>query len=338
MTAARLRSLDVARCIAIVMMVLAHVRDGLISTEGNAHWLARLHDWTRGLTAPLFFIVSGWAFAAATVPRWPSFQVWGPGLRARTERIVTLFVVGKLLTLPWWHPGFPVDVPADVWVPFTASGVLECIALAMAVAHGLALLKLTPRTFAAVMLALTVAAVGLAAPVQAATAGWPLLLRGPFNTDGAGGGFALFPNGGYFWLGVAVGALWVTKPWSSATTLGLGAAAKLVALAVGGGGALFLSRGGWALLLLGALQLAVPAGAAMPKVELVARRAFTFYVVHMVALWGVPFVPGLVFLVQKSFSVFGVLGATAAILGGTAAALLAVDRWSPERGAAAVTR
>jgi len=316
----RLRFLDAARCLAMVMMVLAHVRDGLISPEGNAHWLMRLHDSTRGFTAPLFFIVSGWALATVTWPRWSRFQRWTPELRARLERIALLFIIGKLLTLPWWHPGFPVDVPAEVWLPFTTSGVLECLALAMLVAHACIAL-MPPRAFAGVCLALAAAAALLERPLQSATAAWPMLLRGPFNNDGVWGGFPIAASGGYFWLGAALGVLYAFRPWSAATTLAVGAgllAAK---------GQLFITRAGVALAVLGVLALVVSSAPQHGVVDRLSRRALTFYVGHMVLLWGVPFVPGLVFLSQRGLGPGGVLGVTVAMLAGlSAACLLVLDR------------
>ncbi len=337
----RLRFLDLARCLAIVMMTLAHVRDGLISPEGNAHALARLHDHTRGLTAPLFFLVAGWAFTAATLPRWRAFRAWGPPLRARVERIVVLFALGHLLTLPWWHEGFPVDVPREVWLPFATSGVLECLALAMLTSHLLLRLCPSPRALAVVSLLLAVGAVAAAAPVQEATSTWPLALRGPFNADGVPGGFPLAPFAAYFWLGTAVG---VWRP-NAARLAAAGAAALAVAWLLRdafpgprmdvGSPALFSSRTGWALLLLAATAAAdrlLPAGLSF---ERLASRGLTFYVGHMLVLWGVPFVPGLVHRLQHGLSTEGVVGVTVVMLAGLCAVCLSTERPAPEAERAA---
>lgn len=337
----RLRFLDLARCLAIVMMTLAHVRDGLISPEGTAHALARLHDHTRGLTAPLFFLVAGWAFSAATLPRWRAFRSWGPPLRARLERIVVLFALGHLLTLPWWHEAFPIDVPRDVWLPFATSGVLECLALAMLASHLLLRVCPTPRALGVVSLLLAVCAAAAAAPIQEATSGWPLALKGPFNADGVPGGFPLAPFAAYFWLGTTLGVL---RPDAWRLAAAGGAALALWWLLRDaftgprmdvGSPALFLGRTGWALLLLAGAAAAdrlLPAGLSL---ERVASRGLTFYVGHMLVLWGVPFLPGLVHRLQHGLSAEGVVAVTVVLLAALCAVCLATERPAPETQRAA---
>jgi len=324
----RLPFLDLARCLAIVMMVLAHARDSLISPQGRLDGLARLHEHTRGYTAPLFFIVAGWAFAQATLPRWQAFREWGRPLAARLERVVLLFVWGRLLTLPWWHEGFPLDVPREVWLPFATSGVLECLAVTLLVTHGL-LLVVPPRWLAAALAALAASAV-LGAPwLQGVAAGWPMLARGVFNAEGVAGGFPLAPTAAFFWLGAALGAVAVRRAWSARTcaaaagVLGAGflAASRVLSSSP------FLDRSGWVLLILAVLAAAAPRSLPL---EPFAGRALTFYVGHMLMLWGVPFVPGLVFRVQNGFGVLEVVLVTCLMLAALAAVCLASE-WARQR-------
>ncbi len=330
----RLRFLDAARCLAIVMMVLAHVRDGLISPEGNASWLARLHDHTRGFTAPLFFVVAGWSFAQATLPRWPAFRAWGPPLRARLERIVLLFALGKLLTLPWWHEGFPLAVPGDVWLPFATSGVLECLALTLLVAH--VWLLAAPRRLHAVGFTVLAAGAVLVGPwLQLVAGSWPLPLRGLFTAGGFSGGFPLAPTGAYFWLGAALGTVAVQRAWrplQCALAAGsLGAALVATGWALGPGGAAYLLRqSGSALVVLAVLAVALEKTPQRPSLEPFAGRALTFYVGHMLVLWGVPFVPGLVFRAQHGLDTAEVACVTAAMLLVLSALCLTAE-WASQR-------
>lgn len=337
----RLRFLDTGRCVAMAMMVLAHARDGLMASEANGHWLARLHDHTRGFTAPLFFIVSGWAFSVATLPRAHDFERPGPALRSRVLRIGTLFVTGKLLTLPWWHGGFPSAVPAELWLPFTTSGVLECLAFAMLTAQLLVVVAPGRRAFAAASCALAAGAVLGAAGLQDVAEPWPLLARGVFNADGVGGGFPLAPFAAYFWLGAALGAFGLRRGFTcaaiAAPVLLLGVALDPVLSSDWAGSraataspALFLSRSGWVLFGLAALATAHELLPARLSLQRLSSRAFTFYVGHMVLLWGVPFVPGLVHRLQRGLDVAGVLAVTLAMLTALGALALLTERDDPE--------
>ena len=336
----RHRFLDTARCLAIVMMVVAHVRDGLMSQEAAASGLARLHDHFRGYTAPLFFVVSGWSFAAATLPRWRDHRVWGAPLRARIERIAVLFALGRGLTLPWWHEGFPFDVPREVWLPFGTSGVLECLAVAMLAAHALVCLTSGPRRFVGWALVLAVAAVLGAATLQELASGLPLPLRGLFNSDGVGGGFPLAPFAAYFWVGAALGGVgFLTAATPRSVTVACGALATSALLAgllldplfsgprmAVASPSLFLDRCGWVLLtvsLLAAAHLVLPERLTLERLS---KRALTYYVGHMLLLWGIPFVPGLVHRSQHGAGVAQVALVAAAVLVGLTVFCVATER------------
>ncbi len=308
MARARLAFLDLSRCAAIVLMVFAHVRDELLSPTDNGHWLMVLHDVTRGFTAPIFFTVSGWAFAAATLATAERYTTWSPWLRARLVRIGTLFLLGYLLTMPWWHSGFPFDVPRKFVVPFATFGVLQCIAAAILVLHVVLYVTKSVRAVLATAAGLTLLAVGAGTWLQAEAAHWPLFLRGAFNTDGHSGGFPMAPFAAYFWAGAFMGGLTLRRALNPAVTA---AVASVLCFAfftlvwpllkgeptpyhfIGSPG-LFLKRSAAAFGFIALLAVVSRGLRLPPAVELTARRALTFYVGHMVALWGVPKLRGLV--------------------------------------------
>lgn len=304
--------LDLARCLAIVMMVMAHFTDSFLDPGEVATPLARLYGNIRGLTAPLFFLVSGWAFAVATLPRWATFRSLSPELAARARRAGVLYLWGYLLTLPWWAEGFPFEATDQVWEAFFAFGVLQCIATAFVFAHVLVRLAPSPRVFSWLALVFALALVLVAPPLQRWGMGLSRPIGGAFYAGAVEGGFPLAPWAAFFLLGAAAGTItWVGR-WSlrrlAACTAGAGAVMLLLARVVdplsraweqtGPRGAtsisLFLYRLGVTSLMLAALAVLTSRIHRLPgPTRVLARHALTFYVSHMLVLWGTPLVPGL---------------------------------------------
>ena len=325
----RLAWLDAARCVAIVLMVFAHFSDQLLAVPSEPSLFLTWYGKTRGITAPLFFVVAGWAFAIATVPKRQDFA-WGTaGLRRRLARTAALLGLGYALTLPWWAEGFPFHAPPEVWTPFWSIGVLQCIGAALALAHLVLLATRGPAAFAAGMFGSALGILAVAPVVQVAAATLPPFLRGWLNGDGVPGGFPLFPHVAYFFLGVALGtAVWL-RAWPARRVAIVGGAAAAVSVVLGkalhapvmewmgearfwqASPTLFLTRGGAALALLAACSaLAGRVRRLPPILEHSAQRALTFYVVHMVLLWGVPWMPGLVLRLGKVLSLPSVVALT----------------------------
>ena len=99
----RLAFLDAARGTAMLMMVLGHVNDGLLSPQAKTGSFFE-HYWAvRGLTAPLFLFVSGFAFVVASNPRWEEFRRLGPRLNKRLRRIGLLLLLGTFIQMPRWY-------------------------------------------------------------------------------------------------------------------------------------------------------------------------------------------------------------------------------------------
>lgn len=305
--------LDAARCAAIALMVFAHVSDSLRLPSAWSGAFGTYYGYLRGFTAPVFFLVSGWAFSLATLPKVERFRRWGPELKKRLGRVLTLLAWGYALTLPWWAEGFPFSSAGEVWAPFFAIGVLQCVAVALLAAQGLVLVAPSKRFYAGLALLLSTGAVLLGPRTSWAEHLW-LPLRGFFFAGAAQGGFPIAPHAAYFWLGSAAGALWLSERWTPRAMgfwlLGLGALGLWVGPKLGErtapSEALFLFRLGQAALLLGLVSLFTSKLRGMPKaLGLVARRPLTFYVGHMLLIWGVPFVPGLAHRVGPTLGPLG---------------------------------
>jgi len=321
---ARLVALDLARSAAIGLMVLAHVSDQLLAPEQWRTPAGVAYGAIRGITGPLFFVVSGWSFAAATLPFWADFRHRGPALSRRLRRAGVLFAWGYALTLPWWAPGFPVSAPAEAWEAFFAFGVLQTAATALVGAHLLLALAPSPRAFAALS---ALAALALVAVAPSAQSLAPVLLehplRGAFWAGKVAGGFPIAPYAAFFLVGSALGACARAEGWTSsraavvaAVGAGLGfASARLMAPVFArvlrpdefwaSSPSVFLHRLAAALLVLSAaFALSRVVRRAPGWLAFGSRRALTFYVGHMLLLWGTPLTPGLVHLVRPKLELW----------------------------------
>ncbi len=344
----RLACLDVARFAAIVLMVFAHFTDALVRPSEWESDFGQVYRHVRGITAPLFLLVSGWAFSLATLPRFQEHKRLTASVKARLRRAGVLALWGSALTLPWWAEGFPFAARSDVWAPFFTFGVLHCIAVALVL--GLALLRVSPTPAVFSGLSLVVAALSsVAAPaVQAWAAPLPSVLRGALFAGSFAGGFPLFPWVGYFFFGACIGTVaWlrgapalVIAKWTAVLSVILfcaGAALLPAGHAWFGGGLrgtalpLILQRLAIACLVVAVFARCITRWTPALKVfAVLSAHALTFYVGHMLMLWGVPLSAGLHHRVGQtlSFPAVGALTAASLVLLG---ALIRAGGRAPSR-------
>ncbi len=323
----RLIFLDGARAGAIILMVFAHLTDQLLDPAFHAGALGTLYAATRGFTAPLFFVVSGWSFAVAVLPRVSSGTADFP---RRLRRGGVLLFWGYLLTLPWWAPGFPFTQSANVWLPFWTSGVLQTLGVALVIATVLLWWVRAPIVFLALSTALAFAAVVAAPWALAHSTSWPAAVRGYFDPQGVGGGFPLAPWAAYFFAGTALGGtLWkrqATPFQISAALFCLACVAWVAQHWAGGANALFLWRLSCVAFLLGAGALVTRSSVQLPSaLRTLGRHGLTFYVVHMVVLWGAPGLPGLAQRFRPELGWLECLGLTLGCLVMTSLGLRLID-------------
>ncbi|XXF79895.1 acyltransferase [Myxococcaceae bacterium GXIMD 01537] len=192
--------LDAARGFAVVAMVLGHTLDALLSPAMREHpWVQRYWE-LRGLTAPLFLLVSGWAVVAALGGR-PRAAVETFGRRVR--RALLLLFLGYFLKWPGWAAvkgmGWGETMQAHVF----AFDALQCIGVSLLV--GAVVLVLTPDAWsrAGALLALAVGVPMASAALWQAGEHLPEVLRQAVGSPGSR--FPLFPWMGFFFAG-ALGA------------------------------------------------------------------------------------------------------------------------------------
>ncbi|HTP29433.1 MAG TPA: heparan-alpha-glucosaminide N-acetyltransferase domain-containing protein [Anaeromyxobacteraceae bacterium] len=283
----RVVSLDLARGLGIVAMVFGHTLDALLSPAARMDPVAMGYWKIRGLTAPRFMMVSGWAVILA-VSRLPAkgLQL----IRARLPRIALLLALGYALRLPGWNTRALLSGDPTVWQHFLAFDALHLIAVGLLGAVLiLALPWSAPRQGLAFVLLATVAlALGMRTPSRP-----PIALPALALAQAVGGTspFPVFPWVAYFFFGAAVPLL--AKSVRVRCAVGLAGVAVFLAASCWWRGfgdmspahpVLVWFRAGAVLLILTALE-AVPACAAAAIAPL-ARSSLTVYVFHVPIVYG----------------------------------------------------
>lgn len=199
-------------------MVLGHTLDALLTPAVRANvWVQRYWE-LRGITAPLFLLVSGWAVVAALGNR-PLAAKATFGRRIR--RGLLLLFLGYLLCWPGWETVHALGWSEALLARLFAFDALQCIGLSLLL--GATVLALAPGNKSRA-LALAVLAVGI--PL-ASVAAWQwgahllLPLRQAVGTEGSH--FPFFPWAGFFFAGaLAAHLLRLLRPgWPQGLALAL---------------------------------------------------------------------------------------------------------------------
>lgn len=313
-------------------MVIGHTADGLLSDAARAVGWIQVYWGFRGLTAPMFLVVSGWAVA-----EWASrsgLKGWSL-VRNRAGRVAMLLACGFVLRWPGWDVPGVLSLDKTPWEHLLAFDALYCIALSLLA--GTALFALVP-SLAARRWALGIAAVGiplLSAAVHSAVIAVdpPLPIRLAFLAD-AISPFALFPWAGYFFAGALIGHLLplVRGPIPRAAALLAASGALLTLTSIAGvdwssaaSPSVVASRLGEVLAILAAVTL-VPA-ALSKRLAMIGRSSLVVYVAHLPIVYGWSTSAGLVGVWGRTLQPLEVL-AVAAFLLAFGLALASALRWT----------
>lgn len=282
-------------------MVFGHTAEALLSAEARAQPWVQTYWTFRGLTAPVFLFVSGWA-VVTSVSR---SGLAGRALLARHfPRVMLLLGLGLLLRLPAWDLRGLLRFDGVVWAHWLGFDALQCIALSLFL--GVAALAWVPswKARAGVLLALVALVPVCSAAVEhfVTAASLPMPLSSALRHD-ASSPFPLFPWGAYFFCGALVGTCLgalerrgLNARWGIPALLVIGAVTVVVALSLGisverTSPTLFFYRLGQVCMIAGGALLLPTrmAGALSP----VGRSALTVYVAHLPLVYGWAIFPGL---------------------------------------------
>ncbi|WP_163785753.1 acyltransferase family protein [Myxococcus vastator] len=195
--------LDCARGLAVMAMVIGHTLDAVLSPAVRADvWVQ--HYWTcRGITAPLFLMVAGWAVVAALGSK-PTAARDTYGKRVR--RALLLIFLGYLMHWPGWSTVIKLGLTEEMLTKVFVFDALQCIGFA--ILAGATLLAVTPGRWGRTVMLVAVA-VGIplvSVSVRAMSEGLPGPLTQLIGTGGTSR-FAFFPWASYFFAGAVAASL-----------------------------------------------------------------------------------------------------------------------------------
>jgi peptidoglycan/LPS O-acetylase OafA/YrhL len=276
-------------------MVLGHTLDALLAPAARLIPEVQFYWGLRGVTAPLFLLVSGWAVVAALDNR-PDAARATYGRRVR--RALLLLFLGYLLHWPGWEA-----IQTQGWSPavlghFFSFDALQCIGLSLLV--GATALVLAPGTWTRTV---ALAALALGIPLGSALlwklgVGMPTALHQAMGATGSP--FSFFPWAGFFFAGaLAAHLLRLLRPgWPQGLLLAL-MGAGLIALTrqftadwTSTSVWLVAFRVGQGLLVLAAMNFLPQAVSRL--LAPMGRLSLWIYVLHLPVVYGWAGTPGLV--------------------------------------------
>lgn len=203
----RIHFLDVMRGVAVVVMVIGHSIDSVLSVDARTTEAFRLYDAVRGFTAPIFLFVAGFAFAVVTVRKWELYHTWSKPFRSRVTKVFLLLVVGYALHLPFYslHKLLTQGGPQD-YAQFFQADVLHCVAFSLLALQVFVMLSRTPRIFAfatATATTLMVLATPIIWSIDFARHVGPVLA--PYFNQSSMSIFPVFPYAAFMFSGAVVG-------------------------------------------------------------------------------------------------------------------------------------
>lgn len=311
----RVHVLDFIRLVAMLLMIQGHTLDAFVDPARmnleTFHWQTWLH--LRGLTAPLFLMVSG----AATVLgiRYEDGRISRTLLRRRILMALTVIGIGYLMVFPANRIADLRWVSKDVWSIFLQVNILQLNGVTLLLLTVVLACTQTVRRYTAWSLGLGFL-IMLLAPIVSSAAWFRWLPEGvaAFLSFDHGSLFPLFPASAYMFLGVGLGAVLLETPEERRVrafrlmSLTASVAFLLLAMAAGylpadllprhdmykAGYAYTYCRLGFALLIFGLLAWIAEfcprlAAACSPM----GRKSLYIYVGHLALIYGTPWTVGI---------------------------------------------
>ena len=134
----RIQFIDFLRGFAVIVMVIGHSLDSVLSQELRASELFGFYNMMRGFTAPLFLFVAGFAFIVATRKRWEEYRTLSRPLRKRVLKMGALILVGYAMHFPFFsftkilQASGPQELSQLLQVD-----ILQCLAVSILLLHAL---------------------------------------------------------------------------------------------------------------------------------------------------------------------------------------------------------
>jgi uncharacterized membrane protein len=324
-TAHRVIFVDLARAMAIVLMVVGHTSSALLAPEYRTG--AWFDAWTfqRGLTSALFLLLSGFAFSVATTRHWPSHVRLSAAVSRRVRRFLLFIVLGYALHFPVL-PASALAAASDAqWRSFLSVDVLQLIGVTLLALQALVFVLRSRRIFMVVNFAAAAAIVAGAPALWRVEWGASLPSAvAAYLSPASGSQFPLFPWAAYVFLGAGAGQVYAR--WGAAhlayyeiwAMLLPGVALMIAGGAIGGGGIAsdVGIRTGACLLVLAAIAHASRYLTQLPHVfGAVAQESLVVYFVHVCLVYGSIWSPGLIHAFGTTLGLLPTILAAGAVVG-----------------------
>ncbi len=314
----RLSALDIARLIAMLMMVQGHTVFALIDYNiiSSSKWYWEFWTSIRGLTAPIFLMVSGAVHIFAN-KRNADGEVPATTFKKRIKTCSILLIIGYLLQFP---ANNLYDIPfiseAGLYKLFSVN-VLQMFSISLLLLN--AVFKLTKNNFQLMTVVFVLGNLFLIMAPLSLTTNWFEILPLPiasFLSMQHGTIFPILPFSGYLFIGSFIGCLiqrespenrnnFIAKkipviaiPYIIIGVMmfyNIGIECKIhVPIHFG----IIISRAGFALLAISIaawLYKYVPCFSRFENIiSMFSKRALFIYVIHLLIIYGSPVTPGLV--------------------------------------------
>jgi uncharacterized membrane protein len=315
--------IDLARALAVVLMVAGHTSSALLAERYRSGPWFDVWMFQRGLTSALFLLLAGFAFTVATTRHWSSHLGVSGNVVKRLRRFALFVLLGYGLHFPVLHFSELASTSESQWRSFLAVDVLQLIGVTLIALQILVLVARTRRAFTIVGFVIATALV-LASPAAWRT-DWTTLMPLPlaaYLSPATGSLFPLLPWAAFVFVGAAAGQLYAR--WG---------AAHLVAFAHWGmlapGAALIVAgvtlvgdipgdvaiRTGICGLILGLIAIVSRHVSQLPRAfGAVAQESLVVYFVHLCIVYGSIWNPGLALFYGGKLTPLTTLLAVAAVV------------------------
>ena len=240
----RILFIDLARAIAVLLMVQGHTIDALLAPDYRTSLQYNAWLYLRGLTSCTFLFLSGAAFSLTALRHWDDQRRFSRRALKRIRRLVFFLALGYFVKFPmgkFAHLPYATD---ERWRSFLAVDVLQNVALTLLLLQALMWVTRAPRSFATVCAWVAGLVVGLTPIVHGIDFRHYLPLGlAAFMNHATGSLFPLFPWAGFTLLGATFGV--TAGPWATRDhlqPLARGLFLTGAALAIGAG---LLGEYGW---------------------------------------------------------------------------------------------
>jgi uncharacterized membrane protein len=306
-TAHRVIFIDLARALAVVLMIAGHTSSALLASRYRSGNWVDVWEFQRGLTSALFLLLAGFAFSIATTRHWTSHIRPSFALVKRLRRFGLFVLLGYALHFPVPRFAQLATATEQQWRSFLSVDVLQLIGVTFIAVQLLVLVVQSRRLFMVTAFVLAAILIGASPAVwRADWTGTLPLAAAAYLSPATGSQFPLFPWAGFVLIGAGAGQLyarWGAAHLGAFANWGMllpGVALMLVAYGIGGtapppgGGDDFrwipgqvLMRTGVCLGILGAVAHASGRIGQLPHVfGAVAQESLVVYFVHLCIVYG----------------------------------------------------